>query len=135
MPVASFWGQNAAAITTSTDGTAAELFAFDLLATETAEFTVSVCVESIVDNDIRCAISIEDAGAVVLEKAITDQSDITLGLQTFECADLSYKVTAAADTQIKASLAGQATGQSQVNAGGATFTYKIWGDGYTPISN
>jgi len=69
-----------------------------LLADETADFTVSVCLESIVDNDIRAAISIEDAGAVVLEKAITDQSDITLGLQTFECADLSYKVTAAADT-------------------------------------
>ena len=68
------------------------------MATETAEFTVSVCVESIVDDDIRCAISIEDAGSVVVEKAITDQSDILLGLQTFECADLSYKVTAAADT-------------------------------------
>jgi len=88
-----------------------------------------------VDNDIRCAISIEDAGAVVLEKAITDQSDITLGLPTFECADLTYKVTAAADTQITASLAGQATGQSQVNVGGATYTYKIWSDGYTAVTD
>lgn len=135
MPLKSYWGFNEAVITTPTGFTAEEIFTFPLLADQTVEFTVNVCMTSITDDNINCSVFIDDDAVLQSIVNITDQSDIVATPSTWECASLSYSTTAASDTTISTKLAGgSGPGLSQIGFGDATFEYKIWGDGYTPVS-
>ena len=133
LPLKSVWVKSTKQFTTKANG---EMFSFDVLALETVEFNVHACAEE--DKGrfrlyaVDAKLTIETNGRVVSSELIMDSNERSF---PYECVELSYPFTATVDTKITANLVKTGSTDAKIEAGRATFSYKIWGDGYTPITS